>query len=310
MSSKRTFALILLILVAVCFLATPALAKKKKKKGKRGAEEEVTPPPAGEMMVGDWKCYYSPDFTSLSHSDRLMARSLALVYLQDFVTGKVMENFKLEGESLTQFENAFLGRPELVEDFLPTNFARCKAVGEGKQDPEVYLEYLKGLGWELEAGQCHNPLTFEYHNFMDIQSDWQFKLHICENDQILVETTGEKNGQFTVQAQDRLSKSKFITAQGDTDMLEAGEAGLVPDMPLGAVIMRFEAEDNSYTKYFYVGYSLEFKAPEHGYVSFAINDTTYFDNKFRDASGAIDYLGIDIYPPADQEGTVQESLVP
>ena len=309
MSSKRAFALILLILLVVCFLAAPALAKKKKKKKKRG-EEEVTPPPAGEMMVGDWKCYHSPEFAPLSHSDRLMARSLALVYLQDFVTGKVMEGFKLEGESLTQFENAFLGRPQLVEGFLPTNFEKCKAVGEGKLDPETYLEYLRKIGWELEAGQCHNPLTFEYHNFMDIQTDWQFKLHICKDDTILVETTGERNGQFTVQAAERLHKSKFITAQGDPDMLEAGEAGLVPDMPLGAVIMRFEAEDESYTKYYYVGVSLEFKAPDHGFVSFAINDTTYFDNKFRDASGAIDYLGLDIYPPADQEGTIQESLVP
>ena len=277
MSSKRTFVLILLVLLAVCFLATPALAKKKKKKKKRG-EEEITPPPAGETMVGDWKCYYSPDFGSMKQTDRLMARSEALVYLQDFVTGKVMTNFKLQGESLMQFENAFLGRPELVEDFLPTNFEKCKAVGEGKMDPQAYLEYLKNLGWELEKGQCRNPLTFEYHNFMDIQSDWQFKLHICKDDQILIETTGERNGQYTVQAQERLHKSKFITAQGDPDMLEAGEAGLVGDMPLGAVIMRFEAEDESYTKYFYVGYSLEFKAPEHGYVSFAINDNTYFDN--------------------------------
>jgi hypothetical protein len=309
MSNKRAFALILLILVAVCFLATPALAKKKKKRGKRGAEE-ITPPPAGEMMVGDWKCYYSPDFSSLKQTDRLMARSLALVYLQDFVTGKVMEGFKLRGESLTQFENAFLGRPELVEDFLPTNFAKCKAVGEGKLDPEVYLDYLKKLGWQLEAGQCHNPLAFEYHNFMDIQSDWQFKLHICEDDKILIETTGEKNGQFTVAAQDRLSKSRFITAEGDPEMMEAGEIGLVPELPLGAVIMRFEAEDDSYTKYFYVGHSLEFTAPAHGFVSFAINDTTYFDNKFRDASGAIDYLGLDIYPPVDQENTVEEALVP
>ena len=309
MSRRRTLLVILFTLIAVALVAPAAIAKPKKKKKKRG-EEEVTPAPVGEVMIGEWKCYASPQWESLKNTDRLMARSDALNYLSQLVGGTKMEGFALEGESLGEFENAFLGRAELVEEWLPVIFDKCKAVGEGKMEPSVFLEDLKTLGWKLEEGQCRNPLTFEYHNFMDIQSDWQFKLHICKDDQILVETTGEKNGQYTVQAKDRLRDSKFITAAGDVDMMEAGEAGLVSDMPLGAMIMKFEAEDESSTKYFYVGTTLEFKAPEHGYVSFAINDNTYFDNKFRDASGAIDYLGLDIYPPADQENTVQETIVP
>lgn len=306
MSAKRIFLLVLCAFATLCLMAPAALAKKKPKKG----EEEATPPPAGEVMIGQWKCYVSPNWATLSHSERLSARSRALVYLQDLTGGKVVQDFVMEGESLTQFENAFLGRPELVEEFLPANFERCKAVGEGRLQPAEYLEYLKSLGWELEQGQCHNPLTYEYHNFMDIQSDWQFKLHICKDDQILVEATGEANGQYTVQAKEKIKDNRYITAVGDPEMPLAGDAGLVSDLPLGALVMRFEAEDDSYTRFFLIGQHYEFKAPDHGYISFAVNDTTYFDNKFRDASGAIDYLGLDIYPPADQQNTVQEQIAP
>jgi hypothetical protein len=68
--------------------------------------------------------------------------------------------------------------------------------------------------------------------------------------------------------------------------------------------MRFEAEDETFTKFFFVGSSFEFAAPQHGFISFAINDTTYFDNEFRTARNGKDYLSVDIYPPVDDEGAV------
>ena len=54
--------------------------------------------------------------------------------------------------------------------------------------------------------------------------------------------------------------------------------------------MRFEAEDESMTKYLLVGAGLEFTADQHGYISFSVNDTTLFDNKFRKVGGAKDFL--------------------
>ncbi len=303
----KSFRIALLVLLAVALMGTPALAKKKKKK-KKGEEE--APPPVGEVMIGDWKCYGPPDFANMNTSQLRMARSDALVYLQDFTTGKVMQDFQLEGESLSYFETAFLGRPQLLDDWLQTNFEWCSAVGKGKKKPSEYLDYLRGIGRELEAGQCYKPLTYEYHNFMDISAEWQFRLHVCENDQLLIESTGEENGQYTIADTGKMKDNYFITSEGDPNVPEAGELGIVPELPHGALIMRFEAEDGSFTKYFKVGTSLEWKAPQHGYISFTINDTTYFDNKFRDMKGAIDYLGLDIYPPVDQENTASETLVP
>jgi hypothetical protein len=294
----RSFRIVLLVIIALALMGTPAMAKKKKRK-KKGAED--APPPVGEVMIGEWKCYGPPDWAPMNTGQLRMARSDALIYLQDFVTGKVMEGFELQGESLEYFETAFLGRPQLLDPWLQINFEWCEAVGKGKKKPSEYLAYLSEIGRELEAGQCYKPLSYEYHNFLEVAAEWQFRLHVCEGDRLLIESTGKENGQYTISDTGRMKDNVFITSEGDPNMPEAGELGPVPELPHGALVMRFEAEDGSYTKYVKVGMQLKWEAPEHGYISFTVNDLTYFDNKFRDMKGAIDYLGLDIYPPVDQE---------
>jgi len=306
-NGKCAFLLLLVACLALCVVATPAFAKKKKKK-KKGAEE---PPPVGEVVIGKWTCFGPPDFAAMSDGKRRAARGEALDYLQRFVTGKIMEGFAIEGdEDLTYFETAFLGRPSLIDTWLAENFERCKAVAKGKTKPSAYLEYLSGIGREFEKGQCYKPLDYEYHNYLDIQSGWQFRIHVCSGDKVLIETTGEDNGKYTLEDTGKVKKNKYITSKGDPDTPEAGEAGLVADQPHGAVLLRYEAEDGSYTKYHPVGFAMEWEAPEHGFISFAINDTTYFNNAFHDGRGGIDFMGIDVYPAVDETGTTNESLSP
>ena len=45
-----------------------------------------------------------------------------------------------------------------------------------------------------------------------------------------------------------------------------------------------------------IGHRAEFKAADHGFLYFSVNDTTYYDNVFHGLGGAVDFLGIDIYP--------------
>ncbi len=306
--ARGAFLLLLVVLVALCVVVTPALAKKKKKKKKKGAEE---PPPVGEVVIGKWTCYGPPDFAGMSDGKRRAARGEALDYLQRFVTGKVMEGFAIEGdEDLTYFETAFLGRPSLIDTWMGENFKRCEAVAKGKTKPSAYLDYLSNIGREFEKGQCYKPLDYEYHNYLDIQSGWQFRIHVCAGDKILVETTGEDNGKYTLEDTGKVKNNKYITAVGDPEQPQAGEAGLVADQPLGAILMRYEAEDGSYTKYESVGFALAWTAPEHGFISFAMNDTTYFNNAFHDGRGGIDFMGIDVYPAIAEGGTTNESSSP
>ena len=324
---RRTWTFSLLILIALALVASPALAKKKKKKKRKKGEEPAAQ--VGPVKIGDWECYAPPDFASLNATKRSEARQAGYEYVEKLVTGKQREDFKIESlDALTYFETAFLGRPQLLDTWLDENFKRCKAVGEGKSSADDYLDYLAGIGRKLESDQCYKPLTYEYHNFMEISAGWQFRLHVCKGDKLLIESTGEDNGKYTVTDQGKAKKNTYVTADGrivlagmvaernaDTSTVgtllqaEAGETGLVADQPLGALLMRFESEDESYTKYQMIGLSSQYEAPDHGYISFAINDTTYYDNKFHDVRGAIDYLGIDIYPPVGED-TVSGGLMP
>jgi len=289
-------------------VVTPVLAKKKKKKKKKGAE---VPPPVGEVVVGKWTCYSPPNFAALSDGKRRIARSEALNYLQRLVVGQVMEGFAIESsEDLEYFETAFLGRPSLVDTWMAENFERCMKVAKGKAKPSDYLDYLSKIGREFEKGECYKPLDYEYHNYVDIQSGWQFRIHVCAGDKILVELTGEENGKYTIEDTGSVSKNRYITAVGDPDVPEAGDKGLVAQYALGAVLLRFEAEDGSHTQYHPTGHSLQWKAPQHGFISFSVNDTTYFNNAFHDAGNGIDFLGLDIYPPAGTEGVSNEGKSP
>jgi hypothetical protein len=306
-NSSLALTVFLVALVALCMVAGPALAKKKKKK-KKGAEE---PPPVGEVVIGKWTCYGAPDFAGLSDGKRRAARGEALDYLQRFVTGKVMEGFAIEGgEDLEYFETAFLGRPSLIDTWMAENFERCKAVAKGKAKPTDYLDYLSKIGREFEKGQCYKPLDYEYHNYLDIQSGWQFRIHVCSGDKVLIETTGEDNGKYTIEDTGKVKNNRYITSVGDSEIPEAGEAGLVADQPHGAVLLRYEAEDGSYTKYETVGYALQWEAPAHGFISFTVNDTTYFNNAFHDGRGGIDFMGLDVYPAVAAPGTSGESATP
>ena len=296
---RRLLTLVLFALLSVALVATPAMAKKKKKKG---AEE--APPEPGAVFVGNFPCYRPPDFSKItSNGERKKLRQQGFEAVNKLVTGvaqdksdAALEMFKIDNDEYAFFETAFLGRPQLLDYWLDENFAKCQAVGTGKMKEKAYFEYLSTVGRELESNECYKPLDYEWHDFLDIASDWQRRVHVCKGDKVLIETTGEENGQYTITDTGKMADNTFMTAAGDPNTPEAGAAGLVAEYPLGALLLRFEAEDDSYTKYYLIGASLRFTSPDHGTLSFAINDTTYFDNKFRDIKGAIDYLGVDIYP--------------
>jgi hypothetical protein len=276
------------IALVAAFVVHPAFAAKKEKK--------AAPPPVGEVKIGDWTCYRPPDFSNLNETQRRAERDKGYDFAWKLINGTSRTDFKVDEQSdIDTFETAFLGRPVLLYTWLPENFERCKAVAEGKEAAASYKTWLANIGRELERNECRKPLSYEVHAFLDVQSEWQMRYHVCKGDKIRVEATGADNGQYTIEDKGK-GKSKYITVAGDPDKPEAGELGLVPEMPAGALVMRWEAEDASLTRYTLVGPRLEWEAPDHGFITFAVNDTTYFDNQFREERGAKDYVSVDIYP--------------
>lgn len=278
-----------LIVTLVTLFAAPAAAKKEKK---------PPPPVVGEIKIGDWTCYRPSDFANLTESQRRAERTKGYDFAWKLVSGEQRPEFKVEEQgNLDTFETAFLGRPTLLDTWLPENFERCKAVAEGKEAAASYLSWLSRIARELEANECRRPLTYEVHAFLDVQAEWQMRYHVCKGDKFRVEATGAENGQYTVSDLGKgKGKTKYITVAGDPDKPEAGDVGVVPEMPSGALIMRWEAEDGSTTRFAVAGLRLEWEAPDHGFITFTINDTTYFDNQFREEKGSKDYVSVDIYP--------------
>ena len=70
-----------------------------------------------------------------------------------------------------------------------------------------------------------------------------------------------------------------------------------PAAPWGAVVYRFENEQTGEVTCDVLGTSMEFHATANGWISFTVNDVTYYDNTFHEANGVIDYLPLSIYPP-------------
>lgn len=291
---------VLLVILSVA-VASPSFAAKKKSK-------EPPPPPVGEVKVGDWSCWAPTDFASLTESQRRIERQKGYDFAWKLISGDQRPGFKVEDtQDLDYFETAFLGRPTLLDTWLPDNYKRCEAVGKGEATPESYLEWLSRIGRELEKGQCSRPFDYEVHQFLDVQTEWQARFHVCKGDKFALISTGTDMSQWQLVDAPKGQTPKFVGAAGDPATPAAGDLGVVGEAPWGALIMRFEYEDGSTTKYIVAGLAMDWEAPDHGFISFAINDNTYFDNKFREVKGVKDYLAITL-TPAKSEGTTGGGL--
>lgn len=279
--------------LAIACLLPPSAALAKKKKG-----EPAPPPPpkVGWIEAGKGvQCFNPPDFaTATGEVQRRQMRQQAVDALRAIYQGGKVEGVALSEQDIEEFEVAFLGRPEKVEAFSRSAFEKCQEVGKGSLSASDFQYYLAKAPKDAMKGECTNPLMYQLHDYLSIQSDWQVRRHVCEGDKVLIEST--ETSKYTV-ADAGAKGTKWINLLGDPDVPQAGEGYFCPGCPLGALLIRFENEDTGEVQVQAMGSALEYTAPGNGYISFTINDTTYFDNRFYEKDGIKDYLSIGIYPP-------------
>ncbi len=280
-----------LLVLSLFLLSSTALAKKKPK-------EEAPPPPPQVGWVDMGKglvCYNPPAFTGISEVQRRQSRQTAWNELTRLLQGEKISEISFRTEEFEAFEVAFLGRPEKIEGFARRNWESCQQVANGSMSMSDYRYFLAQAPKEAQKGECQNPLMYELHDYLDIQKDWQVRRHMCAGDKVLLETT--ETSKYAVSEAPNPKQQKWITSMGDPTVPRAGEGYPCPECPLGALVVRFENEDSGEVSTQTMGASLEFTAPGNGYISFGVNDTTYFDNRFFEINGMKDYLAIDIFPP-------------
>ena len=89
----------------------------------------------------------------------------------------------------------------------------------------------------------------------------------------------------------------WITAAGDQSQLTSGQEWPcnLEGCYAGMLIARYTTEQGL-EMVFPVGARWEWTAPEHGELSFRINDTTFYDNTWYKSGGLVDHTSIEISP--------------
>ncbi len=305
--SRRTLTALATLLVLALF-APAAMAKKKKK-----SSEPPPPDPGTWFDYHGVKCYQPPDFAAESNEPKKrMMRQNAMDAIISLMRGEINEQLVVDERKIDDWETDFLGKPKAIEPFLVENLAQCKLYAQGELGLQAYASWLAGGGKRATAGDCHNPLTYELHQTMTVQDGWQVRRHVCKEDQVLIETS--RTNRYTVADTGDYETTAWINPDGICVNLDGATPVQIecppvlsppdpatlpcPECPWGAVVYRFEDENSGEITVGTLGTSMEFKSTANGWISFTVNDVSYYDNTFHEANGVIDYLPLSIYPPA------------
>ena len=263
-------------------LFTTADAKKVK----------VVPPPVDawgheEGMKGD--CFYPADFAKLQEGDRKLARQRTLEEMKKQWLGQRDDGVQIEDMVVDDLETTLLGRPELIETISVANLEQCKAYMKGG-DVGAWKGWMVPLPGKLTAGECLQPLTYTLFDYLDIGRSWQRPVTACKGDRVRI--SGTVKDKFRIG-----DKDPWINVEGDPAQRAIGA-----DFPcniegcyVGMLVGQFVSDDGITTT-FPIGADHVFVAPSNGTLSYSINDTTWYDNKYFKSSTIEDKVAITIQP--------------
>jgi hypothetical protein len=249
------------------------------------------PPPVGWHSEEGWtmQCYYPPDFDIMNETDRRMKRSQAMDEMLGQWGGSREDGVEFGEELVMDVETVLLGRPEKIQAVLQQNLSKCKQAATGG-GTGPWKSWAGGLAAALTAGECAIPLDYTMFDYLEIEAGWQRTLSICQGD--IIRISGTEGDKYRIS-----DKGPWINVAGDTSSNSAGAEwpcnfeGCHP----GQLIMRF-VSDAGVETIMPVGLELIFEAPEHGEISYSINDTTFYDNKWYQQGSLIDHTAIEITP--------------
>ena len=272
-----------LFLFALLALSWSADADAKRKKKRRKGEV-----PTGwvESDEGQPACYYAPVWGALNTIDRRMKRAETLDEILNQWRGQRSDGLDFGEDLIEEVEITLLGRPEKIELFVAQNTEKCTAGNVG-----AWKGWAKGLEASLTAGECNQPLDYTMFDYLDIGNGWQRPLNICKGDRIKI--SGSSGDQYRL-----ADDSPWITIAGDPNQLTSGSEWPcnLEGCLAGMLVMRFVGKDSGIESIVPVGVRATFTAPEDGVISYRINDTTFFDNKWHISGSIIDHTSIKVSP--------------
>ena len=274
----------LLALTFAIFAAAPAYAKKKPK----------TPPPPklGWVQEEGWKnaCYYPPEWSKLNEIDRRTQRAKVLDELITQWSGKREDGVAFTENTVEDLETVLLGRPEQIEGVAAQNLTLCQGVATGQATVDQWQSWVRGLPDKLTAGECMVHMDYTMFDYLDIGTGWQRPMQVCQGDKIRI--SGTVKDRYRVR-----DDGPWINVDGDPDKTTLGA-----DWPCnvegckeGMLVARFVTQAGV-EMILPIGAEKTWTAPEHGELSYRINDTTFYDNAWFKSGQITDRTAIEVSP--------------
>ena len=241
-----------------------------------------------ELWTGS--CYYPPDYESLELTDRRAGRQASLEAMMSQWRGDRGDGVSVDARIIEDVETTLLGYPDQIEGVGRKNLEYCKQMMGGGATGGEWTSWLRGLPGQLLAGKCTTPLDYQLFDYLDIGGGWQQSVPGCEGN--VVRLSGTTNDKYRIS-----DGGDWINVEGDL-----GQPATGAEYPcnldgcyVGQLIGRFVSEEGV-EMIFPIGSSVQWTAPSHGTLSVAINDTSYFDNKYFKSGTIIDHTAIEIGP--------------
>jgi hypothetical protein len=259
-------------------VAESAHGKRKRRKG---------PPPAGWNPTEDGQpdCYQAPAWAELGETERRIKRAEVLDELLAQWRGDRNDGVRFNPGVVDRVETTLLGRPERIEEVTAKNAELCAANNTG-----AWGVWAQALPAALKVGECNTPLDYTMFDYLDIAAGWQRPLSICKGNRVVIK--GSFNDRYRIQ-----DGGPWINVDGDPNQVTVGS-----DWPCnmegcnaGMLIGKFVGQSGT-ENIFTIGTKTVFMAPEHGEISYRINDNVFYDNVWYQARGLVDHTAIEVSP--------------
>lgn len=249
--------------------------------GKKGPSSAT--PLVGWHGEEEWagQCYHPPDFTVLGAGSKRIAWQDARNEVMSQWRGERNDGVKMRDKVIEDTETALFSKPERVEPVVAENLEKCMAAMKSGSNSE-WEAWLTALPGVLTEGECrYRPMDYTLFDYLNIGAEWHIPVSLCKDNKILIKASS--NDYYQIE-----DDGPFMNAEGDSSRPAGGDLPCNTETcNVGQLVFKFVG-DSGVETIGPVGVEKYFTAPEHGKLYVRINDTTFFDNKWK-VQGTIEH---------------------
>lgn len=250
---------------------------------KEGPIDEPAGPTMGWTIEEGWSgaCFVPPAFEQLQGDVLVKQQQDTVAALVGQWTGQRNDGVRFDDDAADTV--ARLLAPDELQTIALVNLGYCRDFMSGEASTAGWSSWLEELAEELELESCPEPLENTYLT-LDVSEAWFVEVPLCAGTRYAVKSGGDP---FRTSADGPMH---------GVEGYEGDAAGLpCPDCPVGALIARFDGEDDS-SETFALLTTYSGTAPVAGVLSIGLNDVDHSDNAYEIQGGVQGSVSIQVSP--------------